>query len=515
MIKDERLKRNRNTGATGFYAFHQFNEKKAFLVVCLIALIASSLISFFSIQETLHTTCAGVAEDFNSIMTSYEHSFGLLEKFLQLEIATAKDADAIEAFLKEQDASLLAIEGNEYDGVYLYHQGRYLYSWSTPFSVYANSGYDATKRPWYIGAVAAKGDIFFSVPYPSYANDYMLATISRLQPDKETVIAYDIKLGEIGHYVDKLDIYNGSLTLICDAAGNIIGSTERLYQGGNYLLSDDALEQNARSAQQELHAASDESAKTKAQKKVQSAQAQRAFISANRGVLARLSANERTLHLNLRSFSLGYAYSFADYTCFVILPITHCLLNIAVLWAALSFALILAAMLIAKMLRRSNQILTDALTGLNNRRALVKYCNDHVMHHPENELCLIMLDLNDFKKINDEYGHVAGDHALLDAAEALKKTCAEAPCGFFLCRYGGDEFLLAGSNCSSEDIDQTIALIRSNLHAKNESSNEPYTLEISSGVARGKGTDNKNIEKLLSQADDAMYRDKLRMKQDR
>lgn len=503
---------DKGAAVLGLPVFMKRHTKKIFLAICAISLVISVLISFVDTQRNLTKTCSGVSQGFNSIMDSYKHSFGLMEKYLQLAITSFKDADGIEAFLKSQDEGLLAIEGEEYDGVYMYYDGRYIYSWSTPYSVYESRGYDATKRPWYIGAVNAKGDIFFSVPYASYANDYMLATLSRLQPDGKTVIAYDIKLGEIGNYVDRLDVFGGSLTLICDAEGNVIGSTEHLYQGGNYRLSEDELLDNLAAAAAECDSAADEDTRIKAQKKLEYAEAQSDFFSRNGSTLEMLNANEGSLRLIPRGLSLGYAYSDGTYTCFVLLPLTHCLSSILVIWAATSFVLMLVTFYVSKMLQRSNQIVTDALTGLNNRRALFKYCSDHIAHHPDDELCLIMLDLNDFKQINDRYGHLSGDHALLDASDALKKTCSEAPHNFFLCRYGGDEFLLAGSNCSEENTEATIELIKKNLIKKNDIGSRPYTLEISCGVARGKGIDGRNIERLLAQADRAMYEDKMRMK---
>lgn len=496
-------------------AFRKRHIRWVCVGLCLLSLTLSVLVCVLVVEKNLRETCASVSEEFKSIMTSYRHSFGLLEKYLQLEIETARDADEIEAFLKAQDAELLAIEGGEYDGVYMYHQGRYLYSWDTPQSVYEESGYDATKRPWYIGAMEAKGEIFFSVPYPSYANDYMLATLSRLQADGQTIIAYDIKLGEIGKYVERLNIYNDSLTLICDEAGNILASTEPLYQGGNVLRTDADLTGDEQAAQQALNAASDEKEKAKALRSVQSAAALRDFVGGSREDLSRLLAGESALGFNARKGLLEYAYPNAAYTCMVLLPLLHLLPMLAVLWAAISFVLMLLAAGVMGLLRSRDQIVKDVLTGLNNRRAFMNYCLNHLAHHPDSELCLIMLDLNDFKSINDRYGHVAGDRALLDAASALKRTCAQAPCHLFLCRYGGDEFLLAGINCTQADVEKTIALVKTNLRKANERGTEPYTLEISCGVSQGRGSDESDIEALLAMADSAMYEDKLREKKNR
>lgn len=66
-------------------------------------------------------------------------------------------------------------------------------------------GYVATERPWYKDAAAGEGKIVFTPPYMSYANHYILSTISQLQPDKETVFAYDIKMGNIQDLIHSMN----------------------------------------------------------------------------------------------------------------------------------------------------------------------------------------------------------------------------------------------------------------------------------------------------------------------
>lgn len=65
----------------------------------------------------------------------------------------------------------------------------------------------------------------------SYANHYILSTISQLQPDQETVFAYDIKMGNIQQLVRELGSYDQEQLLVYDANGTIIGSTEEAYLG--------------------------------------------------------------------------------------------------------------------------------------------------------------------------------------------------------------------------------------------------------------------------------------------
>ncbi|MBQ9246327.1 GGDEF domain-containing protein [bacterium] len=83
----------------------------------------------------------------------------------------------------------------------------------------------------------------------------------------------------------------------------------------------------------------------------------------------------------------------------------------------------------------------DALTGLNNRRQFELRLKQEVSNSKRNEvpLCSIMIDVDYFKKVNDTYGHAAGDCVLKDVAEVIKKELREYD---IACRYGGEEFFI-------------------------------------------------------------------------
>ncbi len=115
-----------------------------------------------------------------------------------------------------------------------YYQGRLSVQLGlTPYLEYESTGYTATERPWYKDAAAGKGDIVFTPPYMSYANHYILSTISQLQPDQQTVFAYDIKMGNIQNLVSSLVSYDREQMMIFDDNGTVIGSTNSDYLGGN------------------------------------------------------------------------------------------------------------------------------------------------------------------------------------------------------------------------------------------------------------------------------------------
>ena len=160
------------------------------------------------------------------------------------------------------------------------------------------------------------------------------------------------------------------------------------------------------------------------------------------------------------------------------------------------------------MYTQGSQILSDALTGLNNRSGLDEYIQNHIQRHPEEVLSFLMIDINHFKQINDQYGHPAGDMALKRVAVALKQACRSLTARPFLCRYGGDEFVIAGV-CRKEGALRLIELIHQEIAIASEKSDAP-PLTVSIGSATGICATETAAEFLLHDADNAMYQEKNR-----
>ena len=90
---------------------------------------------------------------------------------------------------------------------------------------------------------------------------------------------------------------------------------------------------------------------------------------------------------------------------------------------------------------QNSEIYSDALTGLNNRRRMEIFLQDMIQNASEEKpFRLFMIDVNDFKQVNDKFGHLAGDRALQLVAEALHNVSDKLQ--GFCARYGGDEFVL-------------------------------------------------------------------------
>ncbi|MBR6942084.1 MAG: GGDEF domain-containing protein [Fibrobacter sp.] len=131
-----------------------------------------------------------------------------------------------------------------------------------------------------------------------------------------------------------------------------------------------------------------------------------------------------------------------------------------------------------------NQLIsTDSLTMLNNRNRLHHYL--HQVRDLKNSF-ILMVDIDHFKQINDTYGHIEGDRALVLVSQALKKACERVSFSIFLCRYGGDEFLLIARTDFPEKLVERIHDCLQEVIA-DKGGSLSYTIEASMGYARWNG----------------------------
>ena len=156
---------------------------------------------------------------------------------------------------------------------------------------------------------------------------------------------------------------------------------------------------------------------------------------------------------------------------------------------------------------QQSSIYTDALTGLNNRRRSEEYLVDMLENVSEqNPFYLFIGDLNSFKKINDKYGHIEGDNALVVFANVLKEHVA-ANFGF-AARYGGDEFIWTWRP-SKEDFspESVISAINSALKDRCREEYKEYTVTVSIGYAIC-ADPRRSTSSYIKEADEMLYANK-------
>ncbi len=151
--------------------------------------------------------------------------------------------------------------------------------------------------------------------------------------------------------------------------------------------------------------------------------------------------------------------------------------------------------------------LTDELTGLNNRRGfmilatgLLKFAQR--ANHP---LCLLYIDMDRLKYLNDMFGHAQGDAALNEFADILTETFRDSD---VIARLGGDEFVILTIDAAESDLDNIQTRLQNNVAAYNLRSTNDHALSFSLGVIQVDINASITMEELLSQADAAMYKHK-------
>lgn len=151
------------------------------------------------------------------------------------------------------------------------------------------------------------------------------------------------------------------------------------------------------------------------------------------------------------------------------------------------------------------QGLRDPLTGLANRRLLVDRLQDaldrrHVSGHM---VGVLFIDLDDFKPINDTFGHTAGDRLLVEFADRLRSLVRSSD---IVSRWGGDEFVVLVQRLT--DPQEAVAL----AHRITDSASQPFDIagtgeiRLTASVGIGIGLGQTTVDQVLSEADESMYR---------
>ena len=154
----------------------------------------------------------------------------------------------------------------------------------------------------------------------------------------------------------------------------------------------------------------------------------------------------------------------------------------------------------------------DALTEVPNRRSFDVTIRRWMKSSDETKFALSLVDIDDFKRINDEHGHQVGDRVLKCAAQTLAtKVSAED----FVARYGGEEFVLMFAKTSMKDAQRRMeVLIKRIAAAKYKYQLSGVTQQVSFTVSAGLAefTRGDTLEELVKRADDALYQAKRRGK---
>lgn len=159
----------------------------------------------------------------------------------------------------------------------------------------------------------------------------------------------------------------------------------------------------------------------------------------------------------------------------------------------------------------NNLYLTDPLTGLSNRRAFTSNLErvDKSNKKTGKAYCVISIDMDNLKVVNDHYGHMQGDLALKTIADAMTHAARHNE---ICARIGGDEYAVIGENYTEEMAEDFISDFYRYLKEYNEESISSYDVDASYGYAFSDESDDMHIEEVLNLSDDRLYINKKHKK---
>ena len=152
----------------------------------------------------------------------------------------------------------------------------------------------------------------------------------------------------------------------------------------------------------------------------------------------------------------------------------------------------------------------DPLTGLYNRAFALSYLSQEIEKLKRGEVknvCVAYIDLDNFKYVNDTFGHSVGDNVLNDVGELLSGHFRKED---VVARIGGDEFIVIFTNCDREKIIERLELLREAIERKFQR----FGISMSFGIAEAP-TDSLLLSFLIRMADERMYEDKGARKKER
>lgn len=155
---------------------------------------------------------------------------------------------------------------------------------------------------------------------------------------------------------------------------------------------------------------------------------------------------------------------------------------------------------------------TDSLTGVLNKRAgmelldkVIRNCEDK-----SSKVTIVFLDIDNFKEVNDTYGHVEGDRLLQRLAKLIESTIRKTDSVF---RCGGDEFVIVFSEGNLEEVRKVCNRMTNRIKAYNKTGILPYKIGISYGIAQYNKSLYNTPKELIDMADREMYKQKRKKKE--
>ncbi|MCR4833690.1 MAG: GGDEF domain-containing protein [Butyrivibrio sp.] len=152
-----------------------------------------------------------------------------------------------------------------------------------------------------------------------------------------------------------------------------------------------------------------------------------------------------------------------------------------------------------------NMISLDPLTQLNNRTQLRKYLLNKLKNlDPSLMLFVVIVDIDKLSSINEQYGRIEGDNAIIRVSDAVKDACSSQRNRFFCSRYNGDEFIIVAEVEYKAEVNWLVDQIKANVKRANANSGVDYSLTVSTGIAQHFDNEPITAETLVARAENEL-----------
>lgn len=158
------------------------------------------------------------------------------------------------------------------------------------------------------------------------------------------------------------------------------------------------------------------------------------------------------------------------------------------------------SMLITYLESETSMVSKDDMTGINNRRALNLYVSSQLEKNKVVEMSVMVLSMNEYRAINDVYGHLEGDEAIRAIAGVVSNVISTMSDRVGLYRFGNADFVVAANQISDTTYAELNRKLKEKLDNYNIVSSKPYALSTSVGINRGLISSLDDFEKLLREA---------------
>ncbi len=378
-------------------------------------------------------------------------------------------------FLVDQSAAITAILSGNTTGIYGYINGVYLdgAGWEP------EEGYVPTERPWYIEARAGSGRIVVVDPYLDAQTGTVMITLAKTLCDAKSVVAADISLAALQNMTEDMTVHGKSdIEFILDHNSHVIAHSDKSEIGKNYGEETGTLGK----AIYEMLKISDNS-----------------WFSLN---------YENTEYIVYKKYIEN------DWICLSVIDATSIFdrLKLPLMFTICAALLITAIMLMIMVRSNKKDALAeemkeladlqtkyayfDEMTGLKNRRAYSELV-ERFSKEPVDDICVVVVDVNGLKKVNDTKGHEAGDELIIAVSECIRASFGNTDNIF---RTGGDEFCIIMTNMTY-DPDDCVRKLEESTAAWNGR----YISGISVSCGISYGNDHIDIYAVIKEADIRMY----------